>query len=337
MKYPNFLKTNDKIGVTAPSDGITDPINLKRLDSAIKNFAEKGYKTIETANVRTSTKGRSSDSEEQAKQIEALFLNDDITVIICAAGGDFLIEMLPHLDFQKMVAHPKWIQGYSDPTALLYTITTNLDIATIYSSNFTTFGMIPWHKSLYQNLEVLKRNINPQKSFDYFEQESQELRTGTEGYYLTQKVIWENLNHEETVQIKGRIIGGCIDVLSELFGTKYDKTREFVEKYKSDGIIWYFDNCELSQEQLIRTLWKFREHGWFKYCQGIIFGRCATNTSYYNLSLEEALHHALDCLEIPIIINADIGHVAPRMTIINGAIAEIFLDNKKATINFQLL
>lgn len=337
MKYPKFLKVSDKIGVTAPSDGIIDRLNLKRLDTAIKNFEEIGYKTIETTNVRKSNKGRSGSSEDQAKELEELYLNDDIKVIFCAAGGDFLIEMLPYLNFQKITEHPKWIQGYSDPTALLYTITTNLDIATIYSHNFKSFGMIPWHKSLTQNLEVLKGNIQSQSSFDYYEAENHELKIGTEGYHLTQKVKWQSLNGEKTIQMNGRIIGSCIDILSELFGTKYDKTRNFVKKYKEDGIIWYFDNCELSQEQLIRTLWKFRENGWFEYCKGIIFGRCATNTSYYNISLEQALHHALDCLKVPIIINADIGHIAPRMTIINGAIAEIILENEKADVNFKLL
>ena len=43
--------------------------------------------------------------------------------------------------------HPKWLQGYSDPTGLLFTITTNLDIATIYADNFCVFGMKPWYKS----------------------------------------------------------------------------------------------------------------------------------------------------------------------------------------------
>ena len=55
--------------------------------------------------------------------------------------------------------NPKWLQGYSDPTGLLFTITTNLDIATIYGSNFCVFGMKNWHKSCLDNLEILKGNI----------------------------------------------------------------------------------------------------------------------------------------------------------------------------------
>ena len=48
MIYPEFLKEHDIIGVTAPSDGITDEVKLKRLDNAIKNFEERGFNIKET-------------------------------------------------------------------------------------------------------------------------------------------------------------------------------------------------------------------------------------------------------------------------------------------------
>lgn len=44
MIYPEFLKEKDTIGVTAPSDGITDEVKLKRLDNAIKSFEETELK-----------------------------------------------------------------------------------------------------------------------------------------------------------------------------------------------------------------------------------------------------------------------------------------------------
>ena len=56
MIYPEFLKEKDTIGVTAPSDGITDEIKLKRLDNAIKSFEDKGFNIKETPNVRCSVK-----------------------------------------------------------------------------------------------------------------------------------------------------------------------------------------------------------------------------------------------------------------------------------------
>lgn len=336
MIYPQFIKKGDTIGVAAPSDGITEELKVKRLDNAIKKMNDYGYKIIETASVRKSKKGKSNESSIQSKELENLFLNKDINAIICASGGDFLLEMLPYFDFSKVLKNPKWIQGYSDPTGLLFTITTNLDIATIYADNFKTFGMSKWHESLFNNLSILEGNIVPQNSFPKYEDEDIPYATGLEGYNLTKEVKWHNVNGENELVIKGRIIGGCLDLLTELFGTKYDKTKEFIEKYKNDGIIWYFDNCELTSEGLIRTLWKFRDNGWFEHCKGILFGRSLTNSSYYDITFEEAILHSLKDLDIPIITDMDFGHISPRMTIINGAIATIKSKDGKGSIEFEL-
>ena len=335
MIYPEFLKEKDTIGVTAPSDGITDEVKLKRLDNAIKTFEEKGFNIKETPNVRCSVKGRSSTSKERASELESLYEDKEVNAIITSGGGDFLLEMLSELDFNTIKDNPKWLQGYSDPTGLLFTITTNLDIATVYSDNFGCFGMEPWHKSLENNLEILKGNIIEQTSFSKYE-EDKKLITGLEPFNLTKKVYWKNLNNEEVINIKGRMIGGCLDLITELFGTRFDKTKDFLEKYKDDGIIWYFDVCELSSESLIRTLWKLKDNGYFKYTKGILFSRVYACNSYYDISYEEAIYESLKDLNIPIIINADIGHVSPRMTIINGAIATITSSKGKAKIKFTL-
>ena len=335
MIYPKFIKENDIIGITAPSDGVTAESKLRRLDNAIKNFEQLGFNIKETKNVRTSVKGRSSTSKERASELESLYEDKEVNAIITSGGGDFLLEMLSELDFNTIKDNPKWLQGYSDPTGLLFTITTNLDIATVYSDNFKTFGMEPWHKSLENNLEILKGNIIEQTSFSKYE-EDKKLITGLEPFNLTKKVYWKNLNNEEVINIKGRMIGGCLDLITELFGTRFDKTKDFLEKYKDDGIIWYFDVCELSSESLIRTLWKLKDNGYFKYTKGILFSRVYACNSYYDISYEEAIYESLKDLNIPIIINADIGHVSPRMTIINGAIATITSSKGKGKIKFEL-
>lgn len=89
MIYPEFLKERDTIGVTAPSDGITDEVKIKRLDNAIKNFEERGFNIKETPNVRCSIKGRSSSSKKRASELESLYKDDNVKAIICASGGDF--------------------------------------------------------------------------------------------------------------------------------------------------------------------------------------------------------------------------------------------------------
>lgn len=336
MIYPKFIKKNSSIGITAPSDGVVEKEDLYRLDSAIKKFEDLSFYIKETNNVRKSSKGRSSSSKECAFELESLFKDKNVSSIICVAGGDFLLEMLSELNFNIVKENPKWLQGYSDPTGLLFTITTNLDIATIYADNFKSFGMKHWHESLKNNVEILKGNILKQNSFDKYEKERVERSIGDEEYHLTEKVYWENLTGEEKIEVTGRMIGGCLDILNDLFGTRFDKTKEFIEKYKADGIIWYFDNCEFSSEQLIRTLWKFKDNGWFCYTKGIIFGRSMTEKSYYDISFKEAITYSLKELNVPIIIDADIGHISPRMTIINGAIATITSEKGKGTIEFEL-
>ena len=147
---------------------------------------------------------------------------------------------------------------------------------------------------------------------------------------------WDNCE-KENFEIKGRMIGGCLDILSGLFGTRFDKTKEFIEKYKDDGILWYLENCEMSSEDIIRTLWKFKDNGWFKYANGFIFGRSATNRSRYNISFKEAITRILGDLNVPIIFDVDFGHVSPRMTIINGAICNVISKEGKGEITFELI
>lgn len=335
MIYPKFLNDKDVIGVTAPSDGIVEDIDIYRLENAIKKFEKLNYKIKETKDVRTSKQGKSATGKVQAEELEELYKDKEVKAIICASGGDFLLEMLSEIDWDIIRNNPKWIQGYSDPTVLLYVITTNLDIATIYADNFKAFGMEKWHESLNNNIEILKGNILSQESFELYEGERQERITGKEGYNLNTKVKWENMNREK-IDIRGRMIGGCIDILSELFGTRFDKTKDFIEKYKQDGIIWYFDNCELTSEQLIRTLWKMKDNGWFENTNGIVFGRSGLEKSCYGISFKDTIQRCLGDLNIPIIINTDIGHVSPRMTIINGAVAHIISENNKGKIEFIL-
>lgn len=336
MIYPKFLTNKSKIGVTAPSDGITKETDIIRINNAIKNLEKEGFTVEETKNVRTSKNNRSSSPKERAKQLEELFKNKDIDLILSASGGEFLMEMIPFLNYKVIKENPKWFQGYSDPTWLTYTITTNLDIATIYSNNYKAFGMKKPHKSILNNIDILKGKNITQTSFLKYEKEKRKTETGLEEYNLTEKVNWKIITKENEVKEKGRIIGGCLDVISDIVGTKYDKTKEFIEKYKQDGIIWYLENFSLSAENITRLLWKLKENGYFKYTKLIIFGRNCMYTSIFNKTFEETVKESLKDLKIPIIIDVDIGHIAPRITIINGAIANITTKDGKGKISFEL-
>lgn len=337
MIYPKFIKEDDTIGVCAPSDGISSKIKQKRLDNAHKKLKEVNLNLVETDSVRKSNMGESNTKKIRIQELESLYKNPKINTIICASGGDFLIEILPDLDYNLIQKNIKWLQGYSDPTALLFTITTNYDIATIYGYNICSYGMEKWHSSIYDSINILKGNMQILHSLDYYENEWYDYQTGLEEFHQDCPVQWKNLFDEPEIVMHGRIIGGCLDVLLNIIGTKYDKTKEFIEKYKNDGIIWYFDNCELTSEDIRRAIWQLNENGWFNHTKGIIFGRSMTDSSYYNISFEESLKIACINLNIPIIWDADIGHKCPMLSIINGSIATIKSSNGKGSIKQELL
>lgn len=336
MLYSTNIKKGDTIGVTATSDGNIDKIKIKRLDNAIKNFEERGYTIKETPNVRSSYKGRSSSKEQRVKEFMKLVEDKNIAAIITARGGDFLLEILPYIDFEKIRKNPKWIQGFSDTTGLGFCVTTICDIATIYAENFGDFGMENWHTCLENNLKILEGKEIIQESFKEYQSMFQDYKIGLETYKLDKKVEWKNAQNEEKIELNGRILGGCIDILVSLVGTKFDKVKEFIEKYKNDKIVWFFDNCELTSEGILRGLWQLKEAGWFSNISGFIFGRTMTRSSCYGISFEEAVKEVLQELNVPIILEADIGHLPPQFTIINGAIVHIVSKDGKGKIDFTL-
>ena len=336
MIYPNFLKENNCIGVPAPSAGAGVEPKQNKMKKAKDTLEKQNYKLTLSKNIFSFEKGRSAPAKVRAEEINEMFENKDIDFILCSNGGDFLVEILPFVKFELLKNNPKFVAGFSDPTGLLYPITSKYDIATIYGQNFNSFGMDKMHKTQEDFLEIIKGKNVEQYSCDLYENGYQEKITGTEYYNLTEPVYWKTLDEKEA-HIEGRIIGGCFDIISELAGTKYDGMPEFNEKYKDDGIIWYFDNCEITMEETIRTLWKFNELGYFKYCKGIIFGRFGVETTFYGYDTKTCLQDSvISKLNIPIIYDADFSHKSPCLNVINGAIAKIDLEDGKGKISFEL-
>lgn len=337
LTYPEFLKKGDVIGITAPSDGNSRETDFARLDNGKKQIEERGYKVIETASVRHSENGRSTDAKTRAKEFIDLTENNEVKAIFSASGGDYLLEILPYLDFDKIKANPKWFQGYSDNTGLVHTITTICDQATIYGNNFNDFGMANWHKSVDNNLRILEGKNIVQESFETYQDGFYDYKTGLESYKLTKPVKWRNINREGEVVMTGRTLGGCLDVLISLVGTRFDKTVEFLERHKDDGIIWYLESFDLSAESLTIALWQLKEAGWFKNANGFVFGRPTFYDEEASSTYEEVVLSVLGQMDLPIILEADIGHKPPQFSMINGGLGTLYSKDGKAKLSYDLL
>lgn len=359
MNYPQFLKKGDVIGICAPSGGIVGEEKITKLELAEEQLENMGYKILETESVRKEERGRSASGEQRAKEFMELLENQNVKSIIFATGGDFLIEMLDFLDFEKIrFLEPKWMQGFSDITGISFLFNTILDIPTIYCQTIKDYAMVPLYRNLKDALrlqegeEVVQKSFekcekvvdfriedNEQKTNDIFENNSEILQKDTvdieelkKGYDLTEKVIWKNIFGQDRIEMKGRSIGGCLDCIKSFIGTKYDRVNEYIEKHKNDGIIWFLEVFEMNTPELYRTLWQMKNAGYFKYCNGIIFGRSLFIRNDYDINFNDTVKEVLKDLDIPVICDADIGHVAPQMAIVNGAILEIISEKGKGIV-----
>lgn len=337
MIRPEWLKPGAAVGVTATSNGITKEQKIFRFQNGKRQMEMRRHPVIFTDNVFTADeKGRSSDGRTRGRQFNELVANKEVSAIIAAAGGDYLVEMLPYVDWELLQRNPKWIQGYSDSTSLLYTITTRYDIATAYGCHFGEFGMEQWQKPVIEAYEILAGERSKQNSFDAYEDGILDYETGLEGYRPNMPVYWKNGRKEEEISITGRLLGGCTDVLFFLAGTPYDGTQSYIERYKKDGILWYMETFSANSEQLEMHLWQLRQMGWFRYATGFVFGRPLFYQSFSETTYEEAVMYALGDLGLPIIFDADIGHKGPQFTMLNGIQAEITCKSGKGCIKYKL-
>lgn len=338
MIYPKFLSDHAKVGICAPSAGVGHKI--ESFENSLKVLRAQGWKVWETEHVRVDDL-RGGSARERAAELMSLFSLDAVDAVFSAAGGDFLSEILPYIDWQLLAEHPKWLMGASDPTGILYPLTTICDIATLYGSNGGSFdatvpapgGGTKLPEYLENMLRILKGDIPVQETgamhlgADIFQLEDGPL-------IYSQPTIYQASCG--SLECRGRCIGGCIDVLKDLIGTEYDQTREFVRRYAEDGIIWYFDNFALSSAVLYRTFLQMRYAGWItpETTRAVLIGRTLFEREESEMSYEDAVRMAFP--DLPVIWEMDIGHTVPHFSMINGAILNVEWDGKKARLQFEL-
>lgn len=324
MIYPAFLKENDTIGIVAMSSGVGN--KLETFDESIRVLKSHSYRIKEDPNTRLNEL-RGGTAEERAEGLKKLYLDDEVKMIMCAAGGDFLYETLPYIDLEAIKRHPKWFMGASDPTSICFMITTKLDIATLYGLNAGSYytGL----KHLEDNLSILKGDLLRQDSYELFENTEGFLK---EGVHLTNPVFWDS--YGKRVDLQGRCLGGCLDVLKDLIGTPYEDVRAFNERYKDEGVVWYFDIFAMKAEAVYLTLLQMKAASWFDCAKGFVFGRVVFPDTFVDMSYKDAYRMALP--EFAIISDADVGHTLPKMTLINGAKIHVRCENGSGSIAFKL-
>ncbi len=329
MKYPKNLK--NKISFIAPSFGCTFDPYKSRLENAIKKLEYK-INIYENCN-NSLLPYRSNTAINCANEFTNAY-KDDSEVVWSVGGGEYMVEILDHIDFKEISKlEPKWFIGYSDNTNLTFLLPILCDVATIYGPNAPDLGLIDDHQSIIDTLDIITNKNLKLKNYDKYESNSK-LRENTISSLVLDTV--NNYTINKQTKVEGRLIGGCLDIIINLIGTKYDKVNDFLEKYKEDGFIWFIEACDLNVVGVKRAFKQMENAGYFKYIKAMIIGKPIIKDEMFGISHLNCVDDILDKYDILVIKDADLGHIKPSMPIITGAIGELETKENSYTLNYKL-
>jgi len=338
IRYPKALQKGDTIGVTAPSSGVDSELH-DLVHLAKRQFKNRGYQVEIGETVWTQHKAASATKEKRATELNSMIQNKNIHAIIPPWGGEILQEIFPLIQWDK--GQSKWILGYSDTSTFLFALTVKTGIATAHGTNLVDVRSDEWDSTTNKFLEVLSSEegatIRQISSSNYQTKWNHNKKADPYVFKLDTPTKWETINHSP-VTIAGRLLGGCMDTIRHLIGTPYGDVKEFQGTYlKNEPILWYFENCEMNATDFHRTLLQMQQSGWFNHSSGIIFGRTAAGQEVNGFTIVDAMERLSEATSLPIIYNADIGHVPPQLTFVNGAYAEIKASDGRGEMTMSLI
>src|ERR1039457_2144603 len=112
---PAALRPGDTVGIVAPAS------NIKRadLEAGGEALRRAGYRPFYFDSIVEQDLYFAGSVERRARELEEMFVRNDVRAIVCARGGYGANYLLKELDLEKIRAHPKILVGYSDITTLL--------------------------------------------------------------------------------------------------------------------------------------------------------------------------------------------------------------------------
>ncbi|MFN3811920.1 MAG: S66 peptidase family protein [Roseateles asaccharophilus] len=322
-RRPRPLRAGDLVALCAPSSGV-EPELFPRLERAIAALQARGLRVREGQTLRREYKQCSAPAAERAAELQALLLDPEVAAVMPPWGGERAIELLPLLDFEALAAaEPKWFSGFSDLSTLQLPLALRAGWMSLHGPNLMELGAEALDETtaaiwptLFQGDPLL------QCASKLWQSQGPDWRTEPGAVRnLSEPTRWRRLDGgTEALLLRGRLIGGCLDTISRLAGTAYGDLRGWAQQPGIGPHLLFLENCEMAPCELLRALWSLRLHGCFEGAAGVLIGRHAPSavTAPERLSHEEAVREALSDLSLPVLIDADIGHAPPQLSLIQG-------------------
>jgi muramoyltetrapeptide carboxypeptidase len=273
---PRALRSGDKVGIVAPAS------NVKRelLEAGCDGLRRAGYEPFYFESILERDLYFAGSAERRARELEDMFLRDDIRAIICARGG-YGSNYLPlALDPNKIVSHPKILVGYSDITTLVCCMAD--------SANFVTFHgpMVTKDFAIADGVDL----------------ESWHNALGGAGEWSIAK--GSGAKPLLPGEAEGILYGGCLSMLVASLGTPHE--------IRAAGTILFLEDVATKPYQIDRMLMQLKLAGKLKDLRGMVFGEMldCRQSPDQDYTLEEVILRIVEDLRIPVAFGLRSGHVS---------------------------
>jgi len=278
---PPALRPGDTVGIVAPASNV----RAEHLEAGCAALRELGYKPFYFESILERDLYFAGSAARRARELEEMFVRDEVRAIVCARGGYGSNYLLDVLDLNKIKAHPKIFVGYSDLTTLL----------TYFADSV---GMITFH--------------GPMVAKDFAHADGVE--AGSWKHALNGSSKWAlKLDSDVKSLVEGSaegiLYGGCLSILVASLGTPYE--------IRTAGRILFLEDIAAKPFQIDRMLMQLKLAGKLADVQGIIFGEmldCTQNSSnkHQGYTLEEVVLRVVGDLGVPVAYGLRSGHVSRR-------------------------
>jgi muramoyltetrapeptide carboxypeptidase LdcA involved in peptidoglycan recycling len=339
IRIPSPLKKGSIIGVTAPSFGCTTEPYRTKFFVAKKRFEEKGYGISAGKTVFSSDgKGISTDPEFAAEELQEFYRSRENSAVISAGGGELMCETAGFVDFASLKnCDAKWFLGYSDNTNFIFPLVTISRTAAIYGPTFTGFGK-KWERTENDSLSILEGNLTETRGFDFFQRPEDDDVSAENAenftYNLREKKILTISGGKNHAEFSGVLLGGCLDVLANLCGTHLDEMKKFNAEFKK--IVWVLESCDGNPCEIRRQIWHLKNASWFDSAAGFLIGRplASFREKMFGIDRFNAVTDLLGEFGVPVVLDADVGHIDPVMPLVMGKKATVTVHENDLKINY---
>lgn len=315
--------------MTSPSAGVPSALR-PRLEVALAHLRTEGYDIV-VGECMDGDGVVSAPAPARAAELMAMLTDPDIAAVVPPWGGELAADLLVHLDWGTIAAaEPTWLVGYSDVSTLMLPLLTLSTTASLHAPNLME-APDPVPAPLASWLDVLaappRASITQGASSRHRAPGFDDWAGDPSSTHRRHDVpgSWELLDPDVPVHVRGRLVGGCLETMAVLAGTRYGDVAGFAAAHADEGLLVYVEAAEHHAFDVARDLWRLRLSGWFDAANAVLVGRTGAADSP-GLSQRDAVARVLGDLGVPVVLDVDCGHVPPQLTLVNGAVAELVVD-----------